>query len=555
MIAPAPNREITLGVDLSTNRGSLRITFQPGDERAFVVGGSPHADLRLQSPGVGGVAFHLERRQDHMELFPADTTRELLVDGCRVLGPVVLEPTAVVDLPGERLVLTTFDATGLEAATSVRLAEAGIAYVAALPAENATTLLGVESESPESDDAIYEMKTTAFVPPHAADIHEKQTTAFAPMRSPDLDRTVSFDGRRTDRLPFSNLGRTLPLGPTGTEVVRRSDLAPPAAPEPPPQLVTDKIPRGALYAPPPAATSSSVAPPIVPAPVLVPRAVSSPPPAVAVPAPPSLQPESCGPATTRFDHPVPHPAAPPPVAPSGAIGTETTQLDARRLGLEMHGPAPQRSSPPPSTWASDNPTIMSSPPRGQRLRFALRRLGRALRDGSRKGPGELVVALGVQARRRPVAVSAGAIAVACALALALSGGARLAGYGKARPSRPAAAATTNPTPAPAIPPAPTPSVVPSMVIHLPPPAPALAASAQAKPRPRGVPFDPEVATAAGDLAAGRDAQARADYTRLAARSPDNPAYESLATLLARAASPECEKATPGTAAACPEVKR
>jgi hypothetical protein len=67
--------------------------------------------------------------------------------------------------------------------------------------------------------------------------------------------------------------------------------------------------------------------------------------------------------------------------------------------------------------------------------------------------------------------------------------------------------------------------------------------------------DAEVASAVSDLAAGRDAQARTEYTRLAARSPENPAYESLATLLARAASPECEKAKPGTSTACPEVKR
>ncbi len=554
------NEESTLGVELSTSRGSLRITFQPHDERAFVVGTSPHADLRLSGPRVGGVAFHLERRGGGVELFPADTTRDLFVDGVRVTRPLLLAETAVVDLPGERLVLTSYDATGLAEATSVRLAEAGIAYVSALPSENDTTRIGIEDLGPDSD-AIYEMKTTAFVPEH---VHEMKTTAFVPEHRTDLDKTVSFDGRRTEKLQVHQLSRTLPLGPTGTEVIRASDLYRPDAPVAPPvQVITDKITRAGLYAPPPALAPASVAPPsgaassaafVAPAPAVpVSPIVSIPPAPVLAPVAASVPPESRGPATTRFDLPDPGARGPSPV-PHASIGTDTTELDARKLGLAPPAAPLQRSSPPPSTWASDNPTTISAGPRGQRLRIALRRIGQSFKVGGRRGPGQLVVGLGLLARKRPLAVGASAVAIACALALALTGVAKLAGLGKAHGPRAVAASPAKPKPSLMPSALPVAAVVPQLVIRSAPPPPP-ADSASPKPRPRGAVVDPDVAAAAADLAAGRDAQARTAYTRLAARSPENPAYESLATLLARAASTECEKDKSGTQAPCPEVRR
>jgi hypothetical protein len=511
--------ESALGLEISTSRGSVSITFQPDDERAFVVGRSPHADLRLVGPRVGGVAFHLERRGRSVELFPADTGGTLFVDGRRVTAPLLLAPTAVVDLPGERLVLTTYDATGLAEASSVRLAEAGIAYVAALPSENDTTRLGIETGGPDSDEAIYEMKTTAFVPHH-------------------------------------HLSHTLPLGPTGTDVIRASDLF-----KPPPQLVTDKITRAELYAPPPVPVTPPPVPvtpppvPVTPPPASVaPPPVSvTPPPASVTPPPASVTPESPGPATTRCARR--DTGASTFVGPAHAsIGTDTTELDARKLGTRPATVTPRRSSPPPSTWASENPTVISAGPGRHGARLMLRRLGRALRAGGRKSPGDLVVALGLLARRRPLAVSVGTVASALAFAVTLSGAVRLAGYDERRSSRPAAVAMAKPKAPLALPSvAAAPAVVPSLVIRSAPPPPA--DSATPKARARGVVVDPEVAKAVADLASGRDAQARTAYTRLAARSPVNPAYEALSTLLARAASPDCEKKKAGTEAPCPEVKR
>jgi hypothetical protein len=60
--------------------------------------------------------------------------------------------------------------------------------------------------------------------------------------------------------------------------------------------------------------------------------------------------------------------------------------------------------------------------------------------------------------------------------------------------------------------------------------------------------------AVAHLAAGRDTQATIAYARLAARSPSNPAYATVAALLERLASADCSDAHVA-AVTCPEVKR
>jgi hypothetical protein len=78
------------------------------------------------------------------------------------------------------------------------------------------------------------------------------------------------------------------------------------------------------------------------------------------------------------------------------------------------------------------------------------------------------------------------------------------------------------------------------------------------PTPKGgssnKPHDAELIEAVAHLAAGRDTQATIAYARLAARSPSNPGYATVAALLERLASADCSDARVSVVT-CPEVKR
>jgi hypothetical protein len=156
--------------------------------------------------------------------------------------------------------------------------------------------------------------------------------------------------------------------------------------------------------------------------------------------------------------------------------------------------------------------------------------------------------LGTLTKERPVLVLGGGLASALVMALALVGAARVAEPPR-RASTPAAAVpSANPaTESVALAPSATALAAPApALIAVPVPA-----AADPKRKPKGV-VDPELAAAAGHLAAGRVADASQAYAALGSRPEGGEVYAQASALLARRAGQDCS-AAPSAGARCPEL--
>ncbi len=540
-------------MELATRRGSLRLWFRPGDDRAFVVGNCAGADLRLTSASAGAVAFHLERRGARVELFPGDASREIYVDAGRVTRPVLLRQTSVIDVGEDRIVATTFDATELAQTVTFPRAGAERDRVTAPQRESDPTRLGLpapELAGPVTDA----LPTVAYAPGRTRE----------PAPSPEPPRW-----ERTEPLNFAERPVVRePLGPTGTQIVSAAELNPPRAPAPEPR--PDAVERSETPAPP------------TPAPEADPDGVALTRKRDAASEPPA--PKQATIADEPAQRSAPSAASPPahvdkaPERRRKDIGRATTALDVRALAPPMVEKAPARPATRRPSPAVEQPTLVSPPARGAGFLGALGRFARGLATAGKRSPAENLAAVGRVARKRPLVVFTVSIMLACGGAVALTALSRLgprsaprtpqpplhsqvarpAGDASARASgalRPAplggprtAISGSAPPAASESPPPPT-SAVPELSIR----APAPAAEPFASPAPAGA--DPDVAAAIDALVAGRDAEARLAYARLASRPGANPAYAALAALLTRAAGDVCQGAAAEDHPFCPEVKR
>jgi hypothetical protein len=167
-------------------------------------------------------------------------------------------------------------------------------------------------------------------------------------------------------------------------------------------------------------------------------------------------------------------------------------------------------------------------------------------------------ALGNAARRSPWLVSSGALSGAVILTLALIGASRL--LPEKASQRPAGPVTVASAAQPSIAPA------AALTATLATAAPITRASAQPLATPRTTATsaappgaatgpsnaDPDVAQAVGHLVAGRLAEARLAYSRLAVREPQNAVYAAISRMLEQRTTAPCGQQQP--AKGCPEVR-
>jgi len=102
-------------VELTVNGQTQVQEFPPHDERAFVVGSSARASLRVNGDGVSAVQFHLEREDGAIWLIPAYGVEDLSVDWMRVLGPTPLDVKSMIEFCQVRLHATITEADYLTA--------------------------------------------------------------------------------------------------------------------------------------------------------------------------------------------------------------------------------------------------------------------------------------------------------------------------------------------------------------------------------------------------------------------------------------------------------
>jgi len=120
---------ITLDLEVENDRTLLE--FGAAEDRAFSVGSSPHADVRVRRRGVPPIAFYLERRGDAVWLVPAYRRSSLRVDAAFVIAPCRLGRSAQIE----------FSRVQARAALRTDNAAADVADVADVEVDDAPTAL------------------------------------------------------------------------------------------------------------------------------------------------------------------------------------------------------------------------------------------------------------------------------------------------------------------------------------------------------------------------------------------------------------------------------
>jgi hypothetical protein len=90
-------------VELTASGVVQVLEFPPSEERAFVVGSTERAALRVRGVGVAPVQFHLEREDAAIWLIPAYGIADLSVNAISVLGPTALAERSVIEFCGVRV--------------------------------------------------------------------------------------------------------------------------------------------------------------------------------------------------------------------------------------------------------------------------------------------------------------------------------------------------------------------------------------------------------------------------------------------------------------------
>jgi hypothetical protein len=86
-----------IALDLEIGREQTLLEFDSAEDRAFSVGSSSHADVRVRRDGVPPVAFYLDRRGADVWLVPGYRRSLLRVDAAIVIAPCRIGAGAVVE--------------------------------------------------------------------------------------------------------------------------------------------------------------------------------------------------------------------------------------------------------------------------------------------------------------------------------------------------------------------------------------------------------------------------------------------------------------------------
>ena len=105
--------EASVYVELTINGLACAQEFPPAEERAFVVGSTAQADLRVNGIGVAPVQFHIERDDGGIWLIPGYGIADLSVDSIRTLGPTALKASTVVEFCDVRIRVVVTEADRL----------------------------------------------------------------------------------------------------------------------------------------------------------------------------------------------------------------------------------------------------------------------------------------------------------------------------------------------------------------------------------------------------------------------------------------------------------
>ena len=205
-------------VEFSINGQACVQEFASGEERAFVVGSTERANLRVKAEGIAPVQFHVEREDGAIWLIPAYGIADLSVDGARVFGPTPLDASSVIEFCGVRVDAKIVEADPL-AADDDRLSAPKLdaqmsreAYARSVPSEDDPTLLAMHPVPPSESvpEETYERPTR----PNRARAEHKP---IAPGRPPTEPRWSLWDDdvpARADHLEIV----TRRLSPTPKQV-------------------------------------------------------------------------------------------------------------------------------------------------------------------------------------------------------------------------------------------------------------------------------------------------------------------------------------------------
>ena len=159
--------ELELELEIAGER--KRLQFSSTEDRAFSVGSSPHADVRVRRKDVPPIAFYLERRSSALWIVPAYRRSSLRVDSAPVTAPYRLGRAAVIEFSRVRARLMRSDEPALRNSDSA-VAQSGARegrstalsestrrsrfdYLAALPDTDDRTVVDPEPEHAASDPA------------------------------------------------------------------------------------------------------------------------------------------------------------------------------------------------------------------------------------------------------------------------------------------------------------------------------------------------------------------------------------------------------------------
>jgi hypothetical protein len=104
--------------ELTLDRERTLIELDQNEDRAYVIGASPHADVRVKRPGAPPVAFYLERRANDAWLVPGYRRGQLRVNGAIVVAPCRLGLHSRIEVAGAHIELDAVSWPGAQSSAA-----------------------------------------------------------------------------------------------------------------------------------------------------------------------------------------------------------------------------------------------------------------------------------------------------------------------------------------------------------------------------------------------------------------------------------------------------
>lgn len=564
-------------LELRWHGGNRVFELDADEERAIVIGSQSTADLRIDRPGVAPVHLHFERDGSGICLFPG---QRLQLNAVPISAVTRIRARAVIEFSSVALEAIVHSERPAGFEQQAECPPAGRPYdrehIGAVPDGADTTRIARPAQAPVDLNTVNLALSTVAVEPW----FEPEAPA-ASSAQPAVERVLLTSEEPT--LPGGSDAASTNLVAVSPVRVIGGSSSPPAesAQSDATALETRPLfPESLRTEPSARELRASVA---TKAPIVTDARTTSPSrfeaKAVAIAAAPSVPPSFGAPADTTTSAssaaisgtggitPPKTPAvharpqnAPPPIATRAPTRSgETTEFEVLRPA-----PAVVHAMTSPDT----NP-VVSIPLADLEKRRAMRPTRSEKRHTPEPNGVSWITKLGLQAKRRPLAVGTASLASALIFALALTGlfsvirtRATATGRGSDRMPAPARnSAERRPTTPGSAPTSSPPSVGTENAAEAPSPLKMSARSGetgtQMTPVVRSDPVGaalsaPEIRRAVVALTGGRYAEAQAAYATVAQRVPNAPAFAAMARLLAKRTSPQCSGAV--AASSCPEVK-